>query len=88
MDGYSVHFEVFVRKTPGASWSLEMATENRTNAVQVAEDLYNEGRVAAAKVTKETLDEDTREFQTVTILKLGAAETSRKAKPQADAQPL
>lgn len=88
MDGYSVHFEVFVRKTPGASWSLEMATENRTNAIQVAEELFNEGRVAAAKVTKETLDEDTREFQTVTILKLGAAESARKAKPQADAQPL
>ncbi|WP_309091817.1 hypothetical protein [Phenylobacterium sp.] len=88
MDGYSVHFEVFVRKTPGASWTLEMASENRSAAVRVAEELYNEGRVAAAKVTKETLDEETREFQTVTILKLGAAEAARKAKSQAEAQPL
>lgn len=88
MDGFSVHYEVFVRRTPGASWSLDMATENRTAAMQAAEDLYNEGRVAAAKVTKETLDEDTREFQSVIILKLGAAEVARKAKPQPDAQPL
>ncbi|MCR5873833.1 hypothetical protein LRS10_06360 [Phenylobacterium sp. J426] len=88
MDGFSVHYEVFVRKTPGASWSLDMASENRSAAIQAAEDLYNEGRVAAAKVTKETLDEDTREFQSVTILKLGAAEVTRKSKPQPDAQPL
>jgi hypothetical protein len=88
MDGFSVHYEVFVRKTPGASWSLDMASENRTTAIQTAEDLYNEGRVAACKVTKETLDEDTREFQSVIILKLGAAEVARKAKPQPDAQPL
>ena len=88
MDGFSVHFEVYVRRTPGASWALEMASENRAIAVQCAEELFSEGRVAAAKVTKETLDEESREFQTVTILKLGAAETARKGKPQVDLQPL
>lgn len=88
MDGYSVHFEVFVRKSPGASWSLEMATENRAKAIEVAEELFNEGRVAAVKVTKETLDEDTREFQSVAILKLGAADSGRKPKPQIETQPL
>lgn len=88
MDGYSVHFEVFVRKIPGASWTLEMASENRVAAIQTAEDLFNEGRAAAVKVTKETLDEDTREFQTVTILKLGADEVARKPKAQAEVQPL
>jgi len=88
MDGYSVHFEVFVRKTSGASWTLEMASENRVAAIQTAEDLFNEGRVAAVKVTKETLDEESREFQTVTILKLGVEEIARKPKVQADVQPL
>lgn len=88
MDGFSVHFEVFVRKTPGAPWTLEMATENRTAAMQAAEDMFKEGRCAAAKVTKETLDEDTREFQSVAILKLGAPEAARKPKPQVDVQPL
>lgn len=88
MDGFSVHFEVYVRKTPGAPWTLEMASENRALAVQCAEELHGEGRVAAAKVTKETLDEETREFRTVTILKLGAPESARRAKPQVDVQPL
>ena len=88
MDGFSVHFEVFVRRTPGAPWSLDRATENRTTAIEAAEELYGSGRVAAVKVTKETLDEDTREFQSVSILKLGAAEAPRKAQPQADLQPL
>ena len=66
-----VHYEVYVRKTPGSGWTLEMASENRTAAISCAEDLVKEGRVVASKVTKETLDEETREFQTVTIFKAG-----------------
>jgi len=88
MDGFRVHFEVYVRRTPGAPWSLDLATENRTAAVEAAEDLYASGRVAAVKVTKETLDEETGEFQSVAILKLGAVEPPRKSKPRADLQPL
>src|SRR4051812_13117756 len=84
-----VHFEVYVRKTPGSSWSLEVATENRAAAISAAEDVVKDGRACAAKVTKETLDEETREFQTVTILKVGDADFSPK-KPQvrADVEPL
>jgi len=84
-----VHFEVFVRKTPGASWSLEMASENRAAAVACAEDLVREGRVAASKVTKETLDEESREFQTVTIFKAGDASfTPKRPKVREDVEPL
>jgi hypothetical protein len=88
MDGRTVHFEVYVRRVAGAAWSLEMATENRAAAVTTAEDLMKEGRIAAAKVTKETFDEDAREFRTVTIVKLGAADVPVKARPQVDPQPL
>lgn len=88
MDGHSVHFEVFVRKSPGGSWTLHLATENRINAVDTGNALMAEGRVAAVRVTKETLDEDTREYRSVVILKLGAADTVAKSKPQADMQPL
>lgn len=70
----SVHFEVFVRKNPHAGWALEMATEKRDVAVATAEDLFKEGAVVAAKVTKETRDDETGEFQTVAILKLGVLE--------------
>jgi hypothetical protein len=88
MDGYSVHFEVYVRKVPGAAWSLELATENRAKAVETAQALMAEGRVAAVRVSKETFDEESREFRTVVILKLGAAEVAAKSKPQVEPQPL
>ena len=88
MDGYSVHFEVFVRKLPGAAWTLDTATENRNGAIDQANELMAEGRVAAVKVTKETFDEEAREYRAVVILKLGAADNAAKSKPQADVQPL
>lgn len=88
MDGYSVHFEVYVRRISGAPWTLELATENRAKALEAAEELMAEGRIAAARVSKETFDEETREFKTVVILKLGAADGGAKAKPQLEAQPL
>jgi hypothetical protein len=89
MGACRVHFEVYVRKTPGASWSLEMAGENRAAAISCAEDLVREGRVAAAKVTKETLDEETREFQTVTIFKAGdAGSAPKRPKVREDVEPL
>ena len=84
-----VHFEVYVRKTPGSSWTLEMATENRAAAVSAAEDLVRDGRVTASKVSKETLDEETREFQTVTIFKAGDADAAqKKARVRDEVEPL
>ncbi|MBU1379124.1 MAG: hypothetical protein KKE02_23760 [Alphaproteobacteria bacterium] len=88
MDGSRVHFEVFIRKVPGAAWTLDLATENRATAMSSAQDLMAEGRVAAVKVTKEVFDEESREFQSIVIQKLGAAEVAPKSKPQADPQPL
>ena len=84
-----VHFEVYVRKTPGSGWTLEVATESRAAAIAAAQDMMKEGRVAGVKVTKETLDEETREFQTVTIFKDGLTEPAKKkAAPAAEAEPL
>lgn len=71
MERSKVHYEVFVKKTPAAGWTLEMATESRAQAVAVAEELIAERRVASARVTKETMDLETREFQTVVIQSLG-----------------
>jgi hypothetical protein len=88
MDGYRVHFEVYIRKIPGGPWVLDLATENRANAVRHAEELMKEGRVAAVRVTKETFDEETREFATVDILKLGQAEKLAVARPKEEPQPL
>lgn len=88
MDG-RVHYEVYVRRTPGAAWVLEMASERRGIALECAEELFRQGVVAAAKVTKETLDEETREFNTVIILKLGLVEVGKQKKEERpNAEPL
>ena len=46
MDQLQVHYELFVRTTPGAPWTLEMASENRAQVVETAEDA--DGREAAS----------------------------------------
>lgn len=73
-----VHYEVYIRKTAPAPWSLQMATEDRAHAVQTAEELLGDNRAAAVRVTKETLDPDTMAFNSVTVLTRGAPEVQRK----------
>lgn len=73
-----VHYELYVRKTAPAPWSLQMATEDRAQAVQMAEDLLADKLAAAVRVTKETLDPDTMAFNSVTVLTRGVPEAPRK----------
>lgn len=86
--GRQVHYELFIRRTPGAGWILDMATENRGAAITTAEDVMGAGKIAAARVTKETLDPETGEFQSVTILNLGARELVKKTKVVENLDPL
>ncbi|MDP1600969.1 hypothetical protein [Phenylobacterium sp.] len=88
MNGQQVHYELFIRRTPGGGWTLDMATENRAAAISNAEELMSAGKVAAVRVTKETLHPETREFQSVTILNLGATETPKKKKVVENLDPL
>lgn len=83
-----VHYELYVRRKPGAPWVLDLASEDRARALQAAEDCLTEGRAAAVRVTKETLDEETREFQTVTIMSKGAVTGPDKKKKEEDRAPL
>ena len=78
MERGQVHYELFVRRTPQSSWALQLATENRVQALETAEDMLAEGRVAAVRVTKETLDPSSREFDSVTLLTKGAPEQARR----------
>ncbi len=73
-----VHYEVYIRKTAPAPWSLQMATEDRAHAIRTAEDLLDDNRAAAVRVTKEMLDPDTMAFNSVTVLTRGAPEVQRK----------
>lgn len=61
-----------------------MATEDRAHAVQTAEDMLADDRAAAVRVTKETLDPDTMEFTSLTVLTRGAPEVQRKRAVPAD----
>lgn len=49
-----------------------MATDKRDLAITTAEDLIKDGQAVASKVTKETLDDETGEFATVTVFRAGA----------------
>jgi hypothetical protein len=73
-----VHYEIYIRKTAPSPWSLLMATEDRTRAIETAEDLLADRRAAAVRVTKEMLDPDTMEFTSVTVLTRGAPEVKSK----------
>lgn len=66
-----VHYELFIRRTASAPWVLEMATEARSQAVEAAEALLQEKRVIAAKVMKETLDPESGNYRSITVMTLG-----------------
>lgn len=72
-----VHYELYIRKTAPSAWTLLLATENRASAIEQAEDLLADGRAAAVRVTKETLDSDTMEYASVTVLNRGVPEPPR-----------
>ena len=88
MAGTQVHYELFVRRTRTDSWSLDMATEDRALALATAEQMMKAGRVAAVRVCKESMDEDTREFQSISILNLGIAEVAKTVKARETFEPL
>jgi len=55
-----------------------MASEDRKHAIETAEELLKDQRAVAVRVTKETLDPDTMEFNSVTVLTRGAPEPPKK----------
>lgn len=73
-----IHYEVYIRKTAPAPWTLLMATEDRKTATETAEDTLGDKRAVAVRVTKETLDPDTMAFNSVTVLTRGMAEGPKK----------
>ncbi|AYG94831.1 hypothetical protein D8I30_06275 [Brevundimonas naejangsanensis] len=76
-----VHYEIYIRRTPPADWTLSQALEDRKRAVETAEDLLRDRHAVAVRVTKETLNPETMEFASVVILNRGAPEVKRKRPP-------
>jgi hypothetical protein len=83
-----VHYELFVRRKPGAQWTLDMATEVRTHALQTAEEALEQGRAIAVRVSKETLDPETREYKSISIFTKGQVDGGKPKKVQEDLEPL
>lgn len=88
MEHNQVHFEVFARRKSGSPWSLELATEDRAGALKAAEEMLTQGRAVGIKVTKETLDAETREFKSVTILNKGEVDRKPAKAPRENLEPL
>lgn len=88
MERGQVHYELFVRRQAASGWVLDLASEDRARVVETAEELIANNLVAAVRVTKETLDPETREFRSVNILTKGVAERLRKQKDDAPRDPL
>lgn len=86
--GAQVHYELYIRKTPTSSWTLELATEDRAKALGAAEDMLDDRRAAGVRVSKESLDEETREFRSVTILTKGAVAAEKAKAVKEDNEPL
>ncbi|WP_420477905.1 hypothetical protein [Brevundimonas sp. FT23028] len=83
-----IHYEVYIRRTAPSSWTLEIATEHRGHAIDTAEDLLRDGYAAAVRVTKETLDPDTMEFNSLTLMTKGVPEVqTRRVTAEEDAGP-
>ncbi|WP_297798822.1 hypothetical protein [uncultured Brevundimonas sp.] len=73
-----VHYEIYIRKTANADWTLLMANEDRRFSITTAEEVIRDRIAAAVKVTKETLNPATMEFSTVNVLRLGTPDPVRK----------
>lgn len=83
-----VHYELFVRRKVGAQWTLEIATENRTHALQVAEDVLVQNRAIAVRVSKETLDPATGEYKSIAIFTKGMVDGGKPKKEIEERDPL
>lgn len=86
MSGVQVHYEVFAQRRASPTFSLIHATENRQEAVTMAQAMLADGRASAVRVTKETLDPEINAFRSVTILKEGveARDKPRQAREERD----
>jgi hypothetical protein len=83
MVGAKVHFELFARKTLKLGFVLELATEDRAKALEAAAEYLAGGRAIAVKVTKETMDPETGEFQSICIFNKGE-QSKPKSKTQVE----
>lgn len=67
-----IHFEVFLKKHPKAEWVLIEALKERSDAITLADKLIDKAPRGSARVSRETWNDDTGTFSSVTIHEVGA----------------
>ena len=67
-----VHFEIFFKKHPKADWVLVEALNERSDAIARADRLVAQAPRGSARVTRETWNDASGTFSTVTIHEVGA----------------
>ncbi len=87
MDQHQIHFEVFAKRPGGGSFILEMAVEDREKALEAAKEMLEGPRFIAVKVTKETLDPETGEYQSISIFSKGEPDKPKSKVVLEDAGP-
>lgn len=81
-----VHFEIFRQQGKGTSWSLVEAFDERATAMTRAKELLASGQAAAVRVVKETLNAETGDYMSLTVLEEGEVNTKKKKKGDGDPQ--
>ena len=74
MSNAQVHYELFIRRSADQGWTLHHASEDRQRTLETAEELMANAQAIAVRVTKETLDEETRGYRSATLLSKGMVE--------------
>lgn len=72
MTSGKIHFEVFLKKHPKAEWVLIEAVNDRTDAIALADRLVAKAPRGSARVARETWNDATGTFSSVTIHEVGA----------------
>jgi hypothetical protein len=88
MDDALVHYELFIRRRLDSPWTLDLANEDRTRMLVAAEEMLISGAAVAVRVTKETLDEESRQFRSVVVLSKGAVDGGKVLKARENREPL
>jgi hypothetical protein len=79
----TTHFEIFVRRGAKGGWTLlEAHSGDRQGALKHAKAQLGQGGVIAVKVMKETLDEESGTYDSVSIFEDGEPEKKEKAKTE------
>jgi hypothetical protein len=88
MSKAQVHFEVFTRRRLASAWVLELACEDRTRAIDAAEEIFDSGHAIAVKVCKETLQAHNNVFHSVVVFAKGETKGLDKTKDKGAETPL